>query len=221
MSVGTEIGTASIVTQLDPYKKIATPAQVKTWNDKISEKLLPNSRISPRNELLVSNAMLLIALCGSIPTLITANNIRKTQQSGGIVISAIGLSLSISLIWIVYGLFVARNAILVLSSSLLILSNIILLYYIFQARSSLVSDIKEDKDAIYVSEHIKDKEAAFQSIHRYKCRLRTKNRNGFSGSGCGPNVPYAASSVAPVPEDDDITGRGGGIFGGMSNDGSS
>lgn len=104
-----------------------------SWNDKLSNKFLSyriNNIFGNGMKRIISNILFIISLAAIIPIGITIFNVVKQQDASGLVFWAIILSIIISSIWILYGFFVIKNFVVVLSSLLILTFNSILAYYV-------------------------------------------------------------------------------------------
>lgn len=100
----------------------------ESWADKLSKKL-PKFNISQEALTMYINGMFIIAVLGCIPLATQCYKVYSTKECAGISKYAFMFQMFLSASWIVYGLL-TRNAILILSSSLVLTAAGILVYLI-------------------------------------------------------------------------------------------
>lgn len=111
----------------------------KSWNDILSNKILPKIELSHQSKIRLSNALFGVALIQSIPILIIARGVYKSGHTEGLSKLAIFVQLVISSAWISYG-FMLKNIIIMTASILLICANVTLLVLIMYMRNDEIAD---------------------------------------------------------------------------------
>ncbi len=111
---------------------------MKSWNDTLSDKFVKPVvpvKFSEDKKAVLSNVLFVVSLMSVIPYLILLWRVIDTKKTGGLVLYAFYLAIFISVVWLLYGIFVIENVIVILSSSLLIIVKSVLVYAIIKARS--------------------------------------------------------------------------------------
>ena len=111
----------------------AAPILRKSWNDTVSQKL-PKPVLNEDWQRLISNTLWFVIVLQSVPSATFAINIFSSGKAGGFVVWAIILQIFVSICWILYGLFVVRNALIISASTLLVTMNTTLLVSVLRAR---------------------------------------------------------------------------------------
>lgn len=110
---------------------------MKSWNDSLADKFVKpvvKVKLSGNTSALLSNALFVVSILGVLPYLILIWKVEDTQKTGGLVLNAFYLGVIISLTWMLYGIFVLKNVIVILSSFLILLAKAYLIYVIIKAR---------------------------------------------------------------------------------------
>lgn len=110
-----------------------------SWNDSLTKKFINpiiTYRPSESTKILLSNILFIVAALSIIPYLILIWKVYKTHKTGGLILTAYYFGLFISTTWLLYGMFVLRNFIVIISSLLLIIVKATLIFLIYRSRSS-------------------------------------------------------------------------------------
>lgn len=117
-------------------KKRIPKKEYLSWNDKLAKKMFGEEhRFSESINAKISNFLFLVSLLAIVPVIIVITNVNKNKRTEGLVLKAVCLSIFISSTWIFYGIFVAKNPIIIISSSFLIMANAYLIYSVRKVRN--------------------------------------------------------------------------------------
>ena len=85
--------------------------------------------------MLLANVLFVVIILQALPTYAHAWSVYRTRTHEGILMWTVILQIVLAIGWILYGLFVVKNLLVVISAAILLLGNILLALALRSARS--------------------------------------------------------------------------------------
>jgi len=148
-SIGIFEQTSLVVVSTTPKKEeiTTTVTSVTSWNDKVSAKIFKKlKKPTDKTQSILSNLLFVVAIAAAISIYLTTYNIYSRSDTGGIATIAILFAMCVSTVWIIYGVFVVQNSIIVFGGISLFLANTILLFVVLYTRKYYESVDEEIED---------------------------------------------------------------------------